>query len=105
MPAAARKGGTDSVKSPHGSGYECRSPLTIGTAAGSGNVFVNGVGAVRKGDAVQTHDKPGCGGHAPGLSSASGSVFVNGKGFGRKGDSYGCGAKITSGSGNVIVGG
>jgi uncharacterized Zn-binding protein involved in type VI secretion len=105
MPAAARKGGTDSVSVPHGSGDNCASPSSSSTAAGSGNVFVNGVGAVRKGDAVASHPNVGCSPHAPGLSAGSGTVKVNGKDFGRLGDSYGCGASITSGSANVFVGG
>jgi uncharacterized Zn-binding protein involved in type VI secretion len=105
MPAAARKGGTDSVSVPHGSGDNCASPSSSSTAAGSGNVFVNGVGAVRKGDAVASHPNVGCSPHAPGLSAGSGTVKVNSKDFGRLGDLYGCGASISSGSANVFVGG
>jgi uncharacterized Zn-binding protein involved in type VI secretion len=105
MPAAARDGGTDSVSCPHGTGRNCASPETIATDAGSGNVFINGVGVVRAGDAVQVHNAPGCVPHAPPLSSFSGTVFANGKNIGRVGDSYACGAVIASGSGNVFVGG
>lgn len=104
MAAAARDAGTDSVDVPHGSGSNCASPSTSATDVGSGNVFVNGKGAVRKGDAMASHPNVGCSPHAPGLSAGSGTVKVNSKDFGRKGDTYGCGGEISSGSGNVFVG-
>lgn len=103
MPAVARGNGTDSVATPHGTGKNCNSPTTQATAACSGNVFVNGIGVVREGDAMKSHPAPGCVPHAPGLSSFSSTVKVNGKGVGRKGDEY-TGHTISSGSGNVIAG-
>jgi len=114
MPEAARGDGTDSVNTVHVSvgdadpddGIACdAAPQTIATDVCSGNVFANGIGIVRESDAVESHTIPGCSSHAPGLSSFSSTVKINGKGAGRKGDTYGCGALITSGSGDVIIGG
>lgn len=69
-------------------------------ASGSGNVIVNGSGAVRIGDAT------GCGDPATGGSS---KVIVNGRGVHRIGDGTGGhGSWVpnasSSGSGNVIAG-
>lgn len=72
----------------------------------SPNVFVNGRGSVRVGDAWQTHGA--CDVHAPhsgSSSSGSRSVFVNGKAKCRIGDAISCGDTMAEGSGNVIVGG
>lgn len=101
MPAVARNGGNDTVSINHPT---CQGSTV--TAAGSGNVFVNNIGVVREGDAVESHtySPPSCPSHAPGLVSFSGTVKVNGKGIGRIGDSYGCGATISSGSGTVFAG-
>ena len=105
MPAAARANSVDSVASPDGTGDQCLLPTTQSTDTGSTNVIINGNGALRKGvDTVIPHPGPGCGTHAPVLSSGSGNVFVNGKGAGRKTDSYN-GHVITSGSGNVFING
>jgi uncharacterized Zn-binding protein involved in type VI secretion len=105
MPGIARSAGADAVNTVHNAvGKDCNvAPTTTATAAGSGDVFVNNIGAVRQGDAVASHIYPGCKQHAPGLSGGSGSVFVNGKAVGRLGDSYGCGAKIISASGSVFA--
>jgi uncharacterized Zn-binding protein involved in type VI secretion len=107
MPGIARKGGTDPVNTVHGAvgGKRCNAaPTTVATAAGSGNVFVNGIGVVRSGDAVQSHNNgSACAPHAPGLASFSGNVFANGLNIGRLGDTYGCGAKITAASSNVFA--
>ena len=114
MPEAARGDGTDSVNTVHVSvgdadpddGIACdAAPQTVTTDACSSNVFVNGIGVVRESDAVQSHTFPGCSTHAPGLTSFSSTVKINGKGAGRKGDTYECGAKITSGSSDVMFGG
>jgi uncharacterized Zn-binding protein involved in type VI secretion len=104
MPGIARASGTDSVASPHGTGRNCTSPTTQATAAGSGDIIVNNKGAVREGDAMTTHNQPGCTPHAPGLSSFSSTVYANGKRVGRLGDVYGGEHKITSGSADIIVG-
>jgi uncharacterized Zn-binding protein involved in type VI secretion len=103
MPGAARKSGTDTVASPDGTGFNCASPTTQATAAGSDDVIVNGIGAVRQGDAMTTHPAPGCGPHAPTLTTHSSTVIVNGKGIGRLGDAYN-GHTITSASADVICG-
>ena len=58
MPGIARDHGTDSVNTVHGAvgGSRCNAaPTTVATDAGSANVFVNGIGVVRSGDAVQSH--------------------------------------------------
>jgi uncharacterized Zn-binding protein involved in type VI secretion len=107
MPGIARKGGTDSVNTVHGAtgGIRCNaSPTTVATSDGSSNVFVNGIGVVREGDVVQSHNNgSACSTHAPGLVSFSANVKVNGKGVGRLNDTYGCGAKITSASSTVFA--
>jgi len=105
MPGIARMSGTDSATTVHPAvGKNCAvAPTTTATDGGSGNVFVNGIGVVRSGDPVASHTFPGCGHHTPGLASFSGNVFANGKNIGRLGDTYGCGATITSASGNVIA--
>jgi uncharacterized Zn-binding protein involved in type VI secretion len=114
MPEAARGDGVDSVNTVHPAvgdldsddGVACDAAPTItATNVCSGNVFVNGIGAVREGDAVQSHTFPSCSTHAPPLVSFSGTVKINGKGAGRKGDTYGCGAIILTGSATVFIGG
>lgn len=105
MPGVARKSGTDSVNTVHNAvGKGCNvAPTTTATDAGSDDVLINGIGAVREGDAVASHIFPGCSSHAPGLATFSSNVFVNGKRIGRLNDTYGCGAKITSASSNVFA--
>lgn len=100
MPAVARKSGTDSVSINHPT---CQGSTV--TNVGSGNVFANNIGVVRKSDAVQSHTfaPPVCPSHAPGLVSFSPNVFANNLNIGRLGDAYGCGATISSGSGNVFA--
>lgn len=107
MAQAARKDSTDTVASPDGSGACCGSPSTQSTDEGSSNVYVNGIGVVREGDKMITHDFDGpcCNPHAPVLSTYSSSVYVNGKRVGRKGDKYGGDHEISSGSSNVYFGG
>ena len=84
----------------------CVDPSTQYTDEGSGDVFVNGIGVVREGDAMITHNYPGpcCDPHAPTLSTYSYKVFVNGKGIGRKDDVYGGDHTISSGSEDVFAG-
>jgi len=66
--------------------------------SGSGNVFINGKPAARKGDPAAPHPHPRL------ISSGSGSVFINGKPAARKGDSNCFASKITQGSSNVFFG-
>lgn len=100
MPAIARKDGADTVSINHAT---CQG--STNTNVGSSNVFVNNIGVVRKGDAVQSHTfaPPACPSHAPGLVSFSPNVFVNNLNIGRIGDAYGCGATISTGSSNVFA--
>jgi uncharacterized Zn-binding protein involved in type VI secretion len=101
MPEVARKNGTDTIATNHG----CDG--TTVTKDGSGDVFVNGIGAVRAGDLTEVHTVPAgiaCVPHQVPLTSFSSTVFVNGKGLGRLGDQY-SGHTITSGSSNVFAGG
>jgi len=106
MPEVARKNGTDKVDTVHNSiGSQCKdAPTTIGTDKGSKDVFAEGVGVVRVGDAVEIHDLPGCTPHAPPLKDGSKTVFANGKPIGRKNDTYAGGEKILTGAGTVIAG-
>ena len=107
MPGIARKSGTDPVNTVHGAvgGNNCNAdPTTVATSGGSGDVFVNSIGVVRKDDAVASHNNGlSCSTHAPGLASFSGNVFANGLNIGRLDDTYGCGAKITGASANVFA--
>lgn len=107
MAEVARKDQKDTVDSPDGSGVCCASPSTQYTDKGSENVLCNGIGVVREGDSMITHnyDGPCCNPHSPVLSSYSTTVFINGKGVGRKGDMYGGNHMISSGSSNVFIGG
>ncbi len=95
MPAVCRIGDADI---PHCSGMT--------RAAGSTNVFVNGIGISRQGDPNTTHKKPPfippCPSHAVGIKVGSLKVKVNGKGCGRVGDAT-CTA-VAQGSNNVFAG-
>lgn len=68
---------------------------------GSSNVFVNGSGAARIGDAVAGHG-PGIHG-GPVMAQGSSTVFVNGIAVCRQGDVATCGDPAT-GSSNVFAG-
>lgn len=105
MPAAARGDGVDSVSSLTGTGRNCANPVTTSTNECSGNVFINGTGAVREGDVVQPHPRAGCTTDDSVLTTFSSTVFINGKGAGRQGDQYTADNTITSGSANVFIGG
>ena len=105
MPAAARGNGADSVFSITGTGKKCAFPITTSTDECSGNVFINGIGAVRQGDKVHIHPAKGCGPDESTLSTYSSTVFINGKGAGRIGDQYTSDNFIISGSPTVYIGG
>ena len=101
MAAVARKDNTDTVNTGHG----CDSTTT--TKAGSSNVFVNGKGACRNGDAIEVHTIPSgssCVDHTAYITSGSSKVFVNSIAIARNGDSADVG-NISSGSDNVFAGG
>jgi len=89
MPAVAR------LNDLFATGHPCDDISQLGEA--SGNVFVNGRGAVRLGDLSVSHLIPvgiPCLPHVVPVASASGSVFVNGIGVARVGDSIDAGAII-----------
>jgi uncharacterized Zn-binding protein involved in type VI secretion len=72
-------------------------------AAGSGNVLINGIGAVRVGDADTVHRYGGrnCSAqHSVALSAGSPTVFANGIAIGRVGDG---GETLAAGSPNVFA--
>jgi uncharacterized Zn-binding protein involved in type VI secretion len=72
-------------------------------AAGSTNVLINGIGAVRLGDpdTVHAYGGRGCSAkHSVALSAGSPTVFVNGIPVGRVGDGS---ETLTSGSPNVFA--
>jgi uncharacterized Zn-binding protein involved in type VI secretion len=68
---------------------------------GSGDVIVNGNGAVRVGDKVAPHGNAPH--NNPTMIQGSGTVFVNGKSVCRAGNAASCGHSAT-GSGNVFAG-
>ena len=95
MPAVARQSDSNV---PHCSGHNIQSA--------SGDVFVNGRGAARKGDSCTTHlVKRGkkCKPHSATISGGSGSVYVNGRPIARVGDGYGGCTSIDQGSGDVFA--
>jgi len=96
MPAATRIGDADVT---HCSGMT--------RAAGSPNVFVNGIPWSRQGDNNTTHLLPGvpCPAHAAPIASGSSTVKVNGKGAGRVGDGISGCTSVAAGSPNVFAGG
>lgn len=98
MPKATRLGDI-------GSGHDCHFPPTASVGA-SPDVNVDGIPAVRKGDAYAPH---GCGtcpapSHPRSLSGGSGTVFINGKPAGRIGDAISCGGSADAGSDTVFIG-
>ena len=107
MPAIARKAAVDLVASPDGTpgtpcdvGVRCDSPSIQATAAGSSDVFIEGIGVVREGDPMLAHPYVPCGcpSHAPGLSTFSSRVYANGLRIGRLGDEYSAHVIITGAS-------
>ena len=96
MPAATRIGDADVA---HCSGMT--------RAAGSPNVFVNGIAWSRQGDNNTGHLLPGspCPSHAAPIASGSSNVKVNTKGAGRIGDDISGCTSVAAGSSNVFAGG
>lgn len=99
MPASTRLGDI-------GSGHSCHFPATPSIAA-SPDVNIDGIAAVRQGDAYAPHGCPSCPApaHDRALTGGSGSVFINRKPAGRVGDAISCGGAAESGSDTVFVGG
>ena len=96
MPAATRIGDADVA---HCSGMT--------RAAGSPNVFVNGIAWSRQGDNNTGHLLPGdpCPSHAAPIASGSSTVKVNTQGAGRIGDGISGCTSVAAGSSNVFAGG
>ena len=96
MPAATRIGDADVA---HCSGMT--------RAAGSPNVFVNGIAWSRQGDNNTGHLLPGspCPSHAAPIASGSSTVKVNTKGAGRIGDGISGCTSVAAGSSNLFAGG
>ena len=98
MPAVTRIGDADVT---HCSGMT--------RAAGSSNVFVNGIGVSRQGDNNTGHklppNIPPCPSHSAPIASGSSTVFVNGKGCGRVGDGISGCTSVAAGSSNDFAGG
>lgn len=85
-------------------GHSCWVPRP--SAAGSGDVFTNGIPTHRQSDAWEPHTCPDIPEtHASVLASGSGTVFANGLQVGRIGDPVACGSTVADGSGNVFAGG
>lgn len=114
MPAIARKAAVDLVASPDGTPGvpcpngqpKCDTPSIQATAAGSSDVFIEGIGVVREGDAMLAHPYVPCGcpSHAPPLTVFSAHVYANGLRIGRLGDAYGGDHIITTGASTVFDG-
>lgn len=94
MPAAARKGDT-------GSGHGCYPPSPA--ISGSPDVLIDGIPALRQGDAHAAHACPKTPPHGRAVSGGSPTVFVNGRPLARIGDGIGCGGAVASGSGTVTA--
>jgi uncharacterized Zn-binding protein involved in type VI secretion len=96
MPAVTRVGDADVA---HCSGMT--------RAAGSGNVFVNGIAVCRQSDVNTGHLLPGgrsCPSHAAPIATGSSTVFVNNLGCGRVGDALSGCTSVAAGSSNVFAG-
>lgn len=96
MPSVTRQG---DLSTGHGS-----FPPTPATES-SGDVFANGSGVVRVGDAYEPHSSPSPSpSHSRAASGGSGTVRVNGKPVHRIGDSIDCGDASAQGSPDVFAG-
>ena len=93
MPAALRL-------SDQSTGHDGWPPTPAVTS--SGNVFINGLGAVRISDQYQPHTHLNHT-HTPIQSKGSPNVFINGLAAARIGDELSCGDMSAQGSSNVFV--
>jgi len=101
MPAVSRVG--DSLST----GHACTGSTTIASSNTDGTVHANNIDIIVVGAPTVSHPfppAPPCAPHVANLNAGSSSVFINGIAVGRIGDSADAGA-MTSGSGNVFVGG
>lgn len=94
MPEAGRKGD-------NGSGHGCypSSPAI----SGSPDVWIDGIQALRQGDALAAHACPNTVPHGRTVSGGSPTVFINGRPLARVGDAIDCGGEVELGSGTVIA--
>ncbi|WP_202302732.1 PAAR domain-containing protein [Dryocola clanedunensis] len=67
--------------------------------SGSGNVTINNIPAAMVSSAASCSIHGGSS-----VASGSGTVFINNNPAARVGDTTGCGASISSGSGDVLIG-
>lgn len=95
MPKASRK--TDIA-----SGHGCFPPTPA--IVGSPDVGIEGLAALRKGDAVLLHGCGNCPPHGRSVSGGSGTVFINGLAAVRKGDSINCGGSMSGSAATVSIG-
>jgi len=88
-----------------GSGRGCHFLPTPSIEA-SPDVNIDGIAAVRQGDAYAPHACPSCPApaHPCALSGGSRSVFINGRPAGRVGDAISCGGAADTGSSTVFIG-
>lgn len=94
MPASSRLGDI-------ADGHGCFPPSP--SIAASGDVFINSIPALRKGDAVAPHGCSNCPPHPRAVSGGSPSVYINGKPAARKGDGINCGGAMSGASGDVFM--
>lgn len=94
MPKASRKGDMCS-------GHGCFPPSAA--IAGSPDVSIDKIPALRKGDAVAPHGCGKCVPHGRTVSGGSPTVFVNGKALARIGDAINCGGSVSVGSGTTVA--
>lgn len=81
-------------------GHDCFSARA--SVSASSDVFVNGLGAHRVGDAWDVHTCISS--HDSVLAAGSSTVRVNGRALGRIGDIIACGSSVATGSMNVFSG-
>ncbi|MFS4439636.1 PAAR domain-containing protein [Paracoccaceae bacterium GXU_MW_L88] len=94
MPSACRK--TDI-----GAGHD-KCPDT-GAISGSPDVEINGLSALRVGDALERHGCPKHKSHGRAVTEGSPTVFVNGIPLARVGDAIDCGGEVAQGSSDVFA--
>lgn len=96
MPAITRLGDI-------GTGHGCWPPRP--NVEASPDVFAEGAGVHRAGDAWAPHTCPAIPEtHASILAAGSASVFVNGRAVGRIGDPVACGSRVATGTAAVFAG-
>ena len=85
-----------------GSAHGCFPPNQI--IQKSDDVLINGLPAVRVGDAVAFHGCLTCPPHGRNIAQGSSSVVINDRPAARVGDAIDCGGVIETGSDDVMIG-